>query len=65
MNFFAMGSYIPLHQAGAGATDLRTNVALVVVMAIVLTASIVYASRSVKKLRSRGGETVDAERKAA
>ena len=65
MEFFAIGPYMPVHRAIATSTDWRLIVGLVVVMAIVLTATVVYAKRSVKTLPPRGGETVDAERKAA
>jgi hypothetical protein len=40
-------------------------VGLVAVMTIALTATLVYANRSVKTLPPRAGEPADAERKAA
>jgi len=65
MTFLAAGPYIPLRHGVAGSTDWTVIVGLIVVMAIALTAVIVYANRSVKTLPSRESEPRESARKAA
>jgi predicted MFS family arabinose efflux permease len=66
MNFLATGLYVPIHRAVGGSADWKVIVALIVVMAIALTAVLVYANRSVKTLPTRESKPADdATRKAA
>jgi predicted MFS family arabinose efflux permease len=65
MNFLAAGVYVPLHRAVGGSTDWALIVGLIVVMAIALTAVLVYANRSVKTPPSSESEPADSDRKAA
>jgi hypothetical protein len=65
MNFLATGVYVPIHRAVGGSTDWPLIVGLIVVMAIAVTAVLVYANRSVKTLPTRESEPADGDRKAA
>lgn len=65
MTFFAAGVYIPLRHGVAGSTDWTVIAGLVVVMAIVLTALIVGAYRSVNTPPVSESEPRDSVGKAA
>ena len=66
MKFLTAGLYVPVHNAVGGSTDWTLIVGLIVVMAIALTAVLVYANRSVKTPPARASEPADdAARKAA
>lgn len=65
MNSLAAGAYIPLRHGVAGSTDWTVIAGLVVVMAIVLTAVIVYAYRPVNTAAVSDSEPRDSVRRAA
>lgn len=66
MKFLAAVPYIPLRHGVAGSNDWVVILGLIVIMAIALTAVIVYANRSVKTLPTGASEPADeATRKAA
>ena len=66
MKFLAAVPYIPLRHGVAGTNDWAVILGLIVIMAIALTAVLVYANRSVKTLPTGASEPADdADRKAA
>ena len=66
MKFIAAGTYIPLRHGVAGSNDWAVILGLIVIIAIALTAVVVYANRSVKTLPTRESKPADdATRKAA
>jgi hypothetical protein len=64
MKFLAAVPYIPRHVV-SGSADWPLIVGLIVVMAIALTAVLVYAHRSVKTMPSSEHEELESDRKAA